>query len=77
MSLVGGTGELDKQVDGIHENLLLLKIREANFNKLTESLDWFTFYDNVGRLSDQSQLKICASILGEEFLINIELSTFV
>ncbi|KAL5256484.1 hypothetical protein ACHWQZ_G011654 [Mnemiopsis leidyi] len=49
MSLVGGTGELDKQVDGIHENLLLLKIREANFNKLTESLDWFTFYDSVDR----------------------------
>ena len=51
MSLVGGTGELDKQVDGIHENLLLLKIREANFNKLTDCLDWFTFYDSVGEYS--------------------------
>ena len=48
MSLVSGTGDLDKQVDGIHENLLLLKIREANFIKLADSLDWFTFYDSVG-----------------------------
>ena len=51
MSLVGGTGDIDKQVDGIHENLLMLKIREANFTKLADSLEWFTFYDTVGMLN--------------------------
>ena len=52
LSLIRGTGELDKQVEGIHENLLLLKIREASFPKLVDSLDWFIFYDSIGKLDE-------------------------
>eukprot|EP00116_Pleurobrachia_bachei_P000811 sb/3461073/ len=47
ISLVMGTGEYERQVDGIHENLLNLKIRDAKFSDLAESLDWFLFYDTL------------------------------
>ena len=66
MSLVGGTGDIDKQIDGIHENLLMLKIREANFTKLADSLEWFTFYDIVGMpfcLRHYFKVSVCSTIL--------------
>lgn len=49
LKLVYSTGDYDKQMEGIYENFLTLKIKEANFSKVADCQDWLIFYDTLGQ----------------------------
>ena len=59
--LISAAGEFEKQIEGIHENLLLLKLREIKFPALVESLDWFLFSDIIGNIIKKHRKKMILS----------------